>query len=65
MSLDNVIQILCRWFGMQVFYNDRQKANRRIHFFMRGDDTPQKEAELLSGMGIGNIAVENNKFVIK
>lgn len=65
MSLDNVIQILCRWFGMQVFYNERQKASRYIHFPMRGDDTPQKAAELLSGMGIGNSAVENNKFVFK
>lgn len=65
MPLENVMQILCHWFGMQVVYNDRQKANRRIHFFMRGDDTPQKAAELLSGMGVGNITVENDKFVIK
>ena len=65
MPLDNVMQMLCHWFGMQVAYNDHQKASRRIHFFMRGDDTPQKAAELLSGMGIGDITVENDKFVIK
>lgn len=65
MPLENVMQILCHWFGMQVVFNDRQKATRRIHFFMRGDDTPQKAAELLSGMGIGNITVGNDKFVIK
>lgn len=65
MPLENVMQVLGHWFGMQVVYNDRQQATHRIHFFMRGDDTPQKAAELLSGMGIGNVIVENNRFVVK
>lgn len=65
MPLENVMQVLGHWFGMQVVYNDRQQATHRVHFFMRGDDSPQKAAELLSGMGIGNVTVENNRFVVK
>lgn len=62
--LENVLTSLAHWYGMSVSYNDRKNAGRRIHFYMRGSDSPERAAELLSSMGAFNISVKGNNFVV-
>lgn len=49
---------------MSVSYTDRKNAERRIHFYMRGSDSPERAAELLSSMGAFNVSVKGNSFVV-
>ncbi len=62
--LENVLTSLAHWYGMSVSYNDRKNAGRRIHFYMRGSDSPERSAELLNSMGAFNVSVKGNSFVV-
>jgi len=61
---ENVLNSLAHWYGMSVSYTDRKNAGRRIHFYMRGSDSPERAAELLSSMGAFNVSVKGNSFVV-
>lgn len=61
---ENVLNSLAHWYGMSVSYTDRKNAERRIHFYMRGSDSPERAAELLSSMGAFNVSVKGNSFVV-
>lgn len=65
MPLGEVAVRLAHWYGMGLEIGNRQSAEQRIHFFMRGNDTPGHAAELLSGMGDFSVTVKDGKFVIK
>lgn len=62
--LENVLTSLAHWYGMSVSYNDRKNAGRRIHFYMRGSDSPERAAELLNSMGAFDVSVKGNSFVV-
>lgn len=62
--LEDVLNSLAHWYGMSVSYTDRKNAGRRIHFYMRGSDSPERAAELLSSMGAFNVSVKGNSFVV-
>lgn len=61
---ENVLNSLAHWYGMSVSYTDRKNAERRIHFYMRGSDSPERAAELLSSMGAFNVSVKGDSFVV-
>ena len=62
--LEDVLNSLAHWYGMSVSYTDRKNATRRIHFYMRGSDSPERAAELLSSMGAFNVSVKGDYFVV-
>ena len=62
--LENVLTSLAHWYGMSVSYTDRKNANRRIHFYMRGSDSPARAAELLNSLGAFNVSVKGDSFVV-
>ncbi len=62
--LEDVLTSLAHWYGMSVSYNDRKNAGRRIHFYMRGSDSPERAAELLNSMGAFDVSVKGNSFVV-
>lgn len=62
--LEDVLTSLAHWYGMSVSYTDRKNTSRRIHFYMRGSDSPERAAELLSSMGAFNVSVKGNSFVV-
>lgn len=62
--LESVMTTLAHWYGMNVNFIDRKNANRRIHFFMRGSDAPEKAAELLNSMGAFNVTIKGDYFVV-
>lgn len=62
--LEDVLTSLAHWYGMSVSYTDRKNAARRIHFYMRDSDSPERAAELLSSMGAFNVSVKGNSFVV-
>ena len=61
---ENVLNSLAHWYGMSVSYTDRKNANRRIHFYMRGSDSPARAAELLNSLGAFNVSVKGDSFVV-
>ena len=61
---ENVLNSLAHWYGMSVSYTDRKNAERRIHFYMRVSDSPERAAEFLSSMGAFNASVKGNSFVV-
>lgn len=62
--LENVLTSLAHWYGMSVSYTDRKNASRRIHFYMRGSDSPERAAELLNSLGAFNVSVKGDYFVV-
>lgn len=62
--LEDVLTSLAHWYGMSVSYTDRRNAARRIHFYMRGSDSPERAAELLNSLGAFNVSVKGNSFVV-
>lgn len=62
--LEDVLNSLAHWYGMSVSYNDRKNAGRRIHFYMRGSDSPERAAELLNSMEAFDVSVKGNSFVV-
>lgn len=62
--VEDVLTSLAHWYGMSVSYTDRKNTSRRIHFYMRGSDSPERAAELLSSMGAFNVSVKGNSFVV-
>lgn len=62
--LEDVLNSLAHWYGMSVSYTDRKNAGRRIHFYMRGSDSPERAAELLNSMGAFDVSVKGNSFVV-
>lgn len=62
--LENVLTSLAHWYGMSVSYTNRKNASRRIHFYMRGSDSPERAAELLNSMGAFDVSVKGNSFVV-
>lgn len=63
--LGEVLHILAHWYGMTVSGSDCEGMERRIHFFMRGSDSPQHAASLLTGMGICTVTVDGDRFVVE
>lgn len=63
--LQDVLQRLARWYGMTVDCDNQKGLERRIHFFMRGSDSPQQAASLLTGMGVCTVKVVGDRFVVE
>lgn len=59
-----VLQMLARWYGMTVSASGHEGMESRIHFFMRGSDSPQHAASLLTGMGVCTVTVDGDRFVV-
>ena len=62
--LETVMTTLAHWYGMNVNFIDRKNAYRRIHFYMRGSDSPERAAELLNSLGAFNVSVKGDYFVV-
>ncbi len=63
--LQDVLQRLARWYGMTVDCDNQEGMERRIHFFMRGSDSPQQAASLLTGMGVCTVKAVDDRFVVE
>lgn len=63
--LESVMRRLGHWYGMKVVFADRKDLHRGIHIVCKGDESPARVAELLSGMGTFTVSVEGDTFFVR